>query len=621
MHFQPAPSPQVSVFPVVVLAGGAGNVHLLLRLVSLLDTNDGMGILIVVPSEPATHNELIELLQQSSPLSVVSISQGMPLEPNRVHVCPPDVDVFLSQGAFLVQPSCLPKGMRTPIDHLLATVAANCDEYVCVCFLHGEDTRDGPRGLTDVSRRGGVCFVLEPDISPLSALPRLLLAGGWADGTFDVHSFANVLATHRDRLLGHTPPWRDFSHRLPSGAFDKAAARIVGAVSSESGIDFRRYRQAPLHKHMETRALAHGLTSLTEYCDVVEEHSEEALLLSRLFLDNHTSFLRDPASFDNLGTHVLAPMLEERARQASTEGKQPTPVRIWVAACSTGEEAYSIALVCSRLLQARGIQVPIEILATDVSQSALTQASRGEFDVATLANLSPLELTDFFSLDHHNRFKARPLPGFTLDFLEHNLLSSPPITEVDLVCLRNVLIYFEDDTQAQILRHVSQALRPGGTLFVARVESSSSLLQNDFRRLDRGSTLFEKVTPLWNRAASKQNERSLALQRPHTHAPSVVVAEDLLVVECDDEAFEFFRTSPDAAHCDFLPLVHASTRAEWAHALRRALDTMTPVQLPAFHTHGPFSAAGASNSLGHITPFLDEQGGRRLKITFEKESL
>jgi two-component system CheB/CheR fusion protein len=568
---------------------------------------------VVVPTETATHAELEDALRAHSPFPVSTLVSGTPLQRNHVHLCPPEVDVLLSQGTFLTQPTSLSEGISTPIDLLLATVAATSDEYACVCFLSGEDTHDGMRGLIDITRRGGVCYVIEPDATPLSALPRALMASGWADGTFDKNSFTTHVGAHRDRLLGQDRIWHSFSHRLPTWAFDKTATRIVGAVSSESGLDFRRFRQTPLHRHMEARALALGVSTFSDYGDFVEQNASEALVLARLFLDNRTSFFRDAQTFDDLRSQVVAPLLEERAREAEAHGHKPHPLRVWVAACSTGEEAYSIALLCTRLMEARGIRVPIEIVATDASPAALAKAERGEFDVVTLAGLSPLDLTDFFVLVSQNLFRARALPGISLTFLEHHVLSPPLCTDFDLVCARNVLSFFEDDAQVQILAHLHDALKTGGTLFVARMESSSSHLTHGFRRMERGSTLFEKVPHVWNRRSSERAERSRNLQRTFSDAPSLVVAEDLLVVECDDEAFSYFRTSPDSTHCDFLPLVHASHRPAWADALRRALAGMVEVTIEADFRHGegfPYR--------GRITPFLDEQGGRRLKIEYEK---
>ncbi|XYI00552.1 CheR family methyltransferase [Sorangium sp. So ce1128] len=478
---------------VIAAAGGRGAVAELLRRLPSRDTC--LSLVLIYSADPG-ETPLLELATQSSPLPVIELRQGTRLMPGHVQVLPPGTRATLAGMSVELAPRG--EGGASPADVFLRSLASELGSSAVAVALSGAGN-DGVLGLKDVKAEGGVTFAEDPRSADRSALPQSAIAAGGVDFTLGVEQIAAELA--RMGRPGHAlAPW---AAKRPSLGVDPALGKLFGLLHAEVGVDFSHYKKTTLKRRIQRRMTLHGIASLQEYLDHLQAHPGEIEELYQDLLIKVTTFFRDPGAFAALKTHVFPVLMHNRPRDC--------PVRIWVPGCSTGEEVYSLAISLLEFLEADASDHAIQIFGTDLSEAAIQQARAGIYVESLAIDVSPGRLRRFF---------VRVQGGFQVNkslrdlcvFSRHNAAADPPISKLDLISCRNLMIYLEPSLQRRLLHTFHQALNPTSFLLLGSSEGTGTM-PDLFGIVDRTHRIFCK------RAASEAaHALSLAAPAPPSAA-------------------------------------------------------------------------------------------------------
>lgn len=457
--------------PIVGVGASAGGLEAVSSLLNELSLNLPYAYVVLQHVSPTHKSLLPEILARETDLRVCTLQDGMVPEPRVVYVVPPNTNAFVQDGRFQVvqaRPEVFPK---PSINDFFISLASECGEHSIGVVLSGTGT-DGTAGLRAIMAAGGVTLVQDPETAKYDGMPRSAMGADVADfvlGPKDIAKRLEKLA----RLQLHLPT-KEAEQELPE--------ELLNLLAERRKIDFSGYKIGTVSRRLRRRMVATGLSSVDDYVKLVSKDPGELDNLSRDILISVTAFFRDDAAFE-----TLQPRIERLCREAAEKG---TDIRAWVAGCATGEEAYSIAILFEESIARIGTSVPVQVFATDIDEDALAVARRGVYPAASLDILSGARRERFFSESNGHYEVGKRLRDMVV-FARHNLISDPPFLRLDLVTCRNVLIYFENRLQQQVLKRFHFALLPEGLLFLGRSEGVG---QTDhlFRVLERRERLFSK---------------------------------------------------------------------------------------------------------------------------------
>src|SRR5215212_9031115 len=405
----------------VVVGSSAGGVDALLTFVATLPSDFRAPSVVAQHLDPGRQSHLGESLCNRSMLPVRTVSGDQPLEPGIVYVIAADRDVEISDHALTVTAQTGPSPSPRPsVDRLLATAARTFADELVAVILTGTGS-DGATGAQAVKAHGGTVIVQNPDTATYPGMP-LAVPSSAIDIVADLEAIGPLLGD------------------LISGAYSIAASsehgdldKFLDRVRERTGLDFSAYKRATIVRRLQRRMAAAGAASLPDYRRYMERHPEELQRLVASFLIKVTEFFRDPELFNYLRDRVLPELI--------SEARERGELRIWSAGCATGEEAYTVAMLISDLIDEDADELHIRIFATDIASDALEFARRGVYTQAALQGLSPdLIERHFTAVD--GAFEVRKRVRTLVVFGEHDLANRAPFPRIDLVPCRNVLIYF-----------------------------------------------------------------------------------------------------------------------------------------------------------------------------------
>jgi two-component system CheB/CheR fusion protein len=414
---------------------------------------------------------LQELLQRVSSLPVVQAADGMRAAPGVVYVIPPNRELELFDGGLLLSPPSLPRGQRMAVDTFFRSLALDQGDRAVGVVLSGTGS-DGSLGLRAIHAAGGLCLVQDPATAKFGGMPASALRTGVPALVAAAEQLPGVLA--RSILgLGSTAT-------LPP-AMAAAMARILKVLRTQTGGDFSLYKRSSIRRRVERRMAANAIDDLDTYARYLQENAVERKALYRDLLINVTSFFRDPEAFAALSASVLPGLLEGKAAGET--------VRVWVAGCASGEEAYSIAILLRELLEETHRDLRVQIYGTDLDADAVAAARVGIFPARIAGDLTPERLKRFFVKEAAG-YRIKKEIREQVVFAVQDLVKDPPFTRLDLVSCRNVFIYMEPELQDRLLSLFHYALRPGGALFLSPAEGIGTRTEL-FEPLDRKWRLFK----------------------------------------------------------------------------------------------------------------------------------
>jgi two-component system, chemotaxis family, CheB/CheR fusion protein len=435
--------------------------------------NTGMSFVFVQHLEPKQTSRLTEILSRITQMPVEVATDGQRMQRDRVYVMPPGLDLTLSDGILKLEPRTETGGRHLPIDHFLRSLAREQGNKGIAVILSGMGS-DGAAGLKMVKETGGITFAQDEPSAQHPGMPRSAVDSGVVDFVISPRKIAEELAR-----LALSPPGKSVKKR-PNG--ESSLKSIFNLLRSKTEVDFSQYRRTTVRRRIQRRMVVHRLEKLTEYLTFLERNPDEVDALFNEMLIHVTHFFREPETFEVLQTVVLPRLLEERISNRS--------IRIWLPGCSTGEEAYSLAMIVTEFFDGKEEAPGIQIFATDVSDRVLGIARKGIFDQSIESTVSKERLRRFFS---------KVEPGYQVNkqirdlcvFARQNVLRDPPFSRLDLISCRNVLIYFESVAQRKLIPFFHYALKPRGFLLLGGAETVGNF-SDLFEPVDLKTKLFCK---------------------------------------------------------------------------------------------------------------------------------
>jgi two-component system CheB/CheR fusion protein len=467
-----------SAFPIVGIGASAGGLEALHQFFLHVPQNCGLAFVVVQHLDPAHKGFLPELLQRATSMPVVEITDLMKIERDRIHVIPPNRDLSLLHGVLHLLEPASARGLRLPIDFFFRSLAEDQQELGIGVILSGMGS-DGTLGLGAIKEKAGAVFVQAPETAKFDAMPRSAISAGLADVVAPTDQLPGRITAY----LAHAPlP----PHTAPSGADPGDLEKIIIVLRSQTGQDFSLYKKSTIHRRIERRMALHQLPNISDYLRYLRANAQESELLFKELLIGVTNFFRDPAVWDQLKADVLPELLASRPNGGA--------LRAWVPACSTGEEAYTLAMLFREAIdQARPTRdLSIHIFATDLDKDAIDKARAAIYPANIAADVSPDRLRRFFVEEDRGYRISKEIREMVV-FAPQNIAMDPPFTKLDILSCRNLLIYLEPELQRKLISLFHYSLNPGGVLILGTAESSGA---NDlfgqlagktriFRRLDR----------------------------------------------------------------------------------------------------------------------------------------
>ena len=452
-----APTETSVPFPIVGVGASAGGLEAVTQLLRALPADTGASFVIIQHLAPDHASNLAEILSRSTPMPVCEVREEPEVEPNCVYVIPPGRDMIIASGKLQLLPQDR-YARRRGIDQFFSSLAEDCGHKAIGVVLSGAMS-DGTLGLEAIKAAGGITFA-QNDSAQHDSMPRSAVASGCVDFVLPPDKIAVEIA----RIARHPYVAPEVKPEV-LGVEPSSHARIAEIVHRALGVDFSHYKKNTLLRRITRRMVLHKITTMKDYEDYLQREPAEVESLFQDILISVTTFFRDPESFDALAATVFPKLLAGRTRQE--------PVRIWTLGCSTGEEAYSLAMVFAECAEAAGSDVPMQLFATDLNSVCVGKARMGVYPASIEQHVSPARLQRFFIKEEGGYRISKDIRERCI-FSRHNVLGDPPFSRVDLISCRNLLIYMEPVLQQQIMALLHYALKPGGHLWLGKSETAGA---------------------------------------------------------------------------------------------------------------------------------------------------
>ncbi|MCX6906278.1 MAG: chemotaxis protein CheB, partial [Verrucomicrobia bacterium] len=451
-------APANQSFPIIGIGASAGGLEALEQFLAHVPAGSGMAFVIVQHLDPTHKGIMPELLQRGTGMKVLQVKDRTRVRPNCVYVIPPNKDMSILHGVLHLLEPVAPRGLRLPIDFFLRSLALDRQEHSIGVILSGMGS-DGTLGLRAIKEKAGVVLVQEPATAKFDGMPRSAVDAGLADIVAPVDELPGKILAYLQRtpLIAQTEaPLEDKTQ----SALEKA----IILLRAHTGHDFSLYKRNTLYRRIERRMGIHQITKMAAYVRYLQENSQELDLLFKELLIGVTSFFRDTAAWQQLREHAIPTLLAGRSPGQA--------LRVWVPGCSTGEEAYSLAIVLKGAVEETRPKRPftIQIFATDLDRDAIDKARQGLFPANITADVPPERLRQFFTKEDRG-YRVRKEIREMVIFAPQNLIMDPPFTKLDLLSCRNLLIYLTPDLQKKLIPLFHYSLGPGGILFLGSAET------------------------------------------------------------------------------------------------------------------------------------------------------
>ena len=447
----------VMPFPIVGMGASAGGLQAFEAFFGACSADIGMAFVLVQHLDPNHKSLLAEILQRSTTMPVLEATDQAVVLPGHVYISPPDREMAIFNGVLRLSESTPLPGQRFPIDAFFRSLADDQAAAAVGIVLSGTAT-DGTLGLQAIHGAGGVCMVQEPSTSKFDGMPKSAIAAGYVTHILPVEQMPLMLreVTRRSVFRQRTP------RTIPPDVLS-SLSQILMQIRTVTGHDFSFYKKSTIGRCVERRMALHHIVDMAVYARFLETNPAEVRTLFTELLINVTSFFRDPAAFLALKEEILPQLLL---------GKPDDYVlRVWVAGCASGEEAYSIAIVLREFMDENQKDFKVQIYATDLDEDAVNTARSGRYPSNIVQDVTPERLRRFFCEDDAAGYKVKKDIREMVVFAVQSVIKDPPFTKLDLLSCRNLMIYLEPEQQEHLIAIFHFALKPGGVLFLSASES------------------------------------------------------------------------------------------------------------------------------------------------------
>ncbi len=490
-------------FPVIGIGASAGGLEALEIFLKNVPDPCGVAFVIVQHLDPTHKGMMVGLLQRVTTIPVVEVSDRLIIEPDHVYVIPPNKDMLLLHGILHLLDPVEPRGLRLPIDLFFRSLADDLQHRSVGVILSGMGS-DGSHGLLAIKEKGGGVFVQDPVSAKFDGMPRSAIGAGHVDLIAPVEELpVKILA-----YLRHFHPLLKQDLLLEERS-QSGLEKVIILLRLQTGQDFSLYKKSTIYRRIERRMGIHQIEKIADYVRFLQENPNEIDLLFKELLIGVTSFFRDPVVWEALQLRAIPLLLAARPAGGV--------LRAWVVGCSTGEEAYSLAIVFREAIEAvkPSRNFRLQIFATDLDKDAIDKARAGCYPLHSATDVSPERLRRFFVRDDHGYRISREIRE-TVVFAPQNVIMDPPFTKLDILVCRNLLIYMEPELQKKLFPLFHYSLNPGGLLFLGSAESVSSFTTL-FKPLDGKTRLFSKL----------QRVRSESIALPFSFAQALPALQDV----------------------------------------------------------------------------------------------
>lgn len=584
----PGVVPSTLSFPVVGIGASAGGLPALLSLFENLPSASEMAFVVILHLSPKHPSSAAEILQRTTRLPVMQVTSKVRIEPGRVYVIAPNLHLSMVDGLLLVDELQRPRGQHVAIDLFFRTLAHVHRERSIAIVLSGTGS-DGAVGLSRVKEQGGVTIVQSPGDAEHDGMPLAAIRTGAVDFVLPATEIPQKLLDLWENAKTIRLPHAEDGEApvvpppppVEAAGAESALQQIIAGLLGNTGHDFRHYKRATVLRRIERRMQVRQVHTLQEYQEVLEADVHEYKALLDDMLIGVTNFFRDREAFEALERDIVPELFKD---------KRPTDeVRAWVAACATGEEAYSLAMLMADQAALSEHPPAFQVFASDIDDHAIDVARAGSYPASIITDVAPARLRQYFNKDD-DRYRTRKSLRDRILFASHNLLRDPPFSRLDLISCRNLLIYLNRDIQVKLLQTFHFALKPGGYLFLGSSESAESVADffipvdkknRIYRARAGGRSLHYQTTssaiygvrmPAANRpklegkrqsSYAELHQRALSVVAP----PSVITDREGNIVHASEDAGSFLRVAGGEPSRSLLAMVLPELRLELRSAM------------------------------------------------------
>lgn len=575
-------------FLVAGIGASAGGIQALKVFFEATPANSGIAYVVILHLSPDHDSQLAEVLQASTGMPVTQVKKKTHLQPDQVYVIPPDKHLKVKDGFIHVTANTELAERRAPVDIFFRSLAEAYDGRAIGVILSGTGA-NGSMGLKRIKECGGAVFVQNPREAQFNEMPRNAIATNLTDEILNVADIPSKIIAYRNSLGSlHIPE----ESKDQDDTDQKALRTILAELRLRTGHDFTNYKRPTLMRRIERRVHVRERADLPNYAAFIVKHPEETQSLLKDLLISVTNFFRDKKPFEELERNVLPKILERKNAEDQ--------LRIWVAGCATGEEAYSIAMICADLTLGMVDAPKIQIFATDIDEVAIATAREGFYTLNDAADVSQERLNRYFTKEGNGYRIRRELREIVL-FANHNFIKDSPFSRIDMVSCRNVLIYLNRLAQDRVMETFHFALKTGGFLVLGSSESVD-IASNFFGVYSREHHMWQSrqvvsknfivpegipkmelpKLPTKADVQPRTNERKsfgeLHHQMVEQYAPpSLVVNEEFDIVHTSEKAVRYLTFVAGEPTPNLLKTVRQELRAELRSALYQALQRKTNV--------------------------------------------
>jgi two-component system CheB/CheR fusion protein len=444
-------------FYIVGMGASAGGLEAFERFFRNTPEDSGMAFVLVSHLDPTHISILPELLQKCSKMEVIQVQDGMKVQPNSVYVIPPNRDMAILHGTLhLIEPKAS-HGFGLPIDYFLRSLAEDQGQRAICIILSGAGT-DGTLGLRAIKGEMGMALVQDPNSAKYNNMPNSAIETGLMDYILPPEEMPKQLIRYvQHAALRATPKIMPIEGKIPD-----TVQKIFILLRTHTGHDFSLYKKSTIFRRIERRMNVHQIDNATNYVRYLQENSDEVKRLFKELLIGVTNFFRDPEAFEALRQKVLPQLLKDKPVDYS--------FRVWVAGCSSGEEAYSIAIILREYMDELKRNFRIQVFGTDIDHDAIDTARAGIYPGSISSDMNPDRLKRFFTTED-NAYRIKQDIREMLIFAPQDIIKHPPFTNLDLICCRNLLIYLDTELQKRLIPLLHYSLNPDGILFLGPSET------------------------------------------------------------------------------------------------------------------------------------------------------
>ncbi|HZV62040.1 MAG TPA: CheR family methyltransferase [Methylophilaceae bacterium] len=582
-------------FAVVGIGFSAGGWPALLQIIEGIKPDSGMAFVVTLHLSPDFESTADDVVRRVSQIPVKQVNEVTLIEPNNIYILPPSKLIRMFDGHLDVQDFDRPIGKQVAIDTFFRSLAEAHKQRAFAVVLSGTGT-DGAAGIKSVKDHGGITIVQHPSEAAFSDMPQAAISTGAVDFILGAGEIpAKLVSLWQNAKTIELPPIRS-EDPLPVTSelhsFDQQLQDILLLLRSRSGHDFRQYKRATVVRRIERRMQVRCVSTLAAYRGILESDNDEHTALLKDMLIGVTNFFRDAEAYAALDHEVLSEIFRNKRGEDQ--------VRVWVPACSTGEEAYTLAMLFENHLSANTNPPLLQVFASDIDTRAIHFARTASYPASIITDVPQEFLGQYFTRDE-DRYVIRKAVRDKVLFAEHNLLRDPPFSKIDMISCRNLLIYLNRDAQAHLFDIFHFALNPGGFLFLGSSESAE-VAAHLFTPIDKKQRIYRvkalsrtthftpalaagprtrvpeaiEAKPLKKRSVSfaEIHQRVLAQYAP----PSIVINYDYEIVFISDRAGQYLQLKAGEPSRNALNLILTELRLELRTALFQAMQTRQSVE-------------------------------------------